>query len=170
MRKDIIKFGGKPITLRGREIKAGDIAQNFSAVNQDLSKFNFYNDTKGKIKVISVAPSIDTSVCSLQTTTFNQRASEFKDDVEIVTITVDLPFAQKRFCGAKGIENIQVVSDHKDLDFGEKYGFVIDEMRLLSRGIVVVDRDNTVKYVEYVEEVTNEPNYEKALEEVRKLI
>lgn len=170
MRKEAVKFAGKSITLRGNEIKAGDTAKNFSAVNQDLSKFDFYNDTKEKIKVISVAPSIDTSVCSLQTITFNEEASKFEEDVEIVTITVDLPFAQKRFCGAKGIENIQVVSDHKDLDFGEKYGFVIDELRLLSRGIVVIDRDNTVKYVEYVEEVTNEPNYERALEEVKKLI
>lgn len=170
MRKDAVKFGGNPVTLRGNEVKVGDAAENFGAVKQDLSQFDFYNDTKDKIKVISVAPSIDTPVCSLQTTIFNEEASKFENDVEIVTITVDLPFAQKRFCGAKGIENIQVVSDHKDLDFGEKYGFVIDEFRLLARGIVVVDRDNTVKYVEYVEEVTNEPNYERALEEVKKLI
>ena len=170
MGKDAVKFGGNPVTLRGNKIKVGDTAENFGAVKQDLSRFDFYNDTKDKIKVISVAPSIDTPVCSLQTTIFNEEASKFKDDVEIVTITVDLPFAQKRFCGAKGIENIQVVSDHKDLNFGEKYGFVIDEFRLLARGIVVVDKDNIVKYVEYVEEVTNEPNYERALEEVKKLI
>ncbi|MCT4563234.1 MAG: thiol peroxidase [Maledivibacter sp.] len=170
MRKEAIKFAGNPITLRGNEVKAGDKAENFKAVKQDMSSFDFYNDTKDKIKIISVAPSIDTSVCSLQTMTFNEEASKLESDVEIITITVDLPFAQKRFCGAKGINNIQVVSDHKDLDFGEKYGFVMDELRLLARGIVVVDRDNTVKYVEYVEEVTNEPNYDKALEETKKLL
>lgn len=170
MRKEAVKFAGNPVTLKGSEIKIGDTAENFIAVKQDLSKFDFYNETKDKVKIISVAPSVDTSVCSLQTIFFNQRASQLGNDVEIVTITVDLPFAQKRFCGAEGIENIQVISDHKDLDFGEKYGFVIDEFRLLTRGIVVVDKDNTVKYVEYVEEVTKEPNYERALEEVQKLV
>ncbi len=170
MRKDVAKFGGNPITLRGEEVKVGDKAKNFKAVKQDLSDFDFYRDTEGKIKVISVAPSIDTPVCSLQTSFFNKEATNLSEDVEIITITVDLPFAQKRFCGAEGIENIEVVSDHKDLDFGEKYGFVIDELRLLSRGVVVVDKENVVRYVEYVEEVTNEPNYEKALEEVKKLV
>lgn len=170
MRKGAVKFGGNLVTLRGNEIKVGDKAENFKAVKQDLSEFDFYKDTEGKIKVISIAPSIDTPVCSIQTSYFNEEATKLSDDVEIVTITVDLPFAQKRFCGAKGIENIQVVSDHKDLDFGEKYGFVIDEFRLLSRGVIVVDKDNKVKYVEYVKEVTNEPDYEKALEEVRTLV
>ncbi len=170
MKKDSITFAGNPVTLRGNEIKVGDKAENFKAVKQDLSEFDFYKETEGKTKVISIAPSIDTPVCSMQTSRFNKEATQLSDDVEIVTITVDLPFAQERFCGAQGINNIQVVSDYKDLDFGEKYGFVIDEFRLLSRGIIVIDKSNEVKYVEYVEEITNEPDYEKALEEVGKLV
>ena len=170
MRLGAVKFKNNPVTLRGEEVKVGDKAKNFKALNLDLSEFDFYRDTEGKIKVISAAPSIDTPVCSIQTSFFNEEASKLGDDVVIVTVTVDLPFAQKRFCGAKGIENIEVVSDHKDLDFGDNYGFTIDELRLLTRGVIVVDRDNTVKYVEYVEEVTNEPDYDKALEEVKKLV
>lgn len=170
MRKDSVKMGGNGVTLRGKAIETGMKAPDFRAVTQELGTFEFYKNTEGKIKVISVAPSIDTGICSLQTIRFNQEAGELKNDVDIVTITVDLPFAQKRYCAAEGIENIHVVSDHKDLDFGEKYGFVIDELRLLARGIVVVDRDNTVRYVEYVPEVTTHPDYDKALEAVRGLI
>ncbi|MDK2934579.1 MAG: thioredoxin-dependent peroxiredoxin [Clostridiales bacterium] len=170
IRKNAITLHNNPLSLRGKEIKVGDKAPNFKAVKQDLSEFDFYNDTKGKIKIISAVPSIDTEVCALQTKRFNQEATALSDDIEIITISVDLPFAQNRFCGAEGIQNIQVISDHKDLDFGEKYGFVIDELRLLSRGIVIVDKDNNVKYVEYVKEVSNHPDYDKALEEVKKLL
>lgn len=169
-RKEIVTMGGNPVTIAGSEIKVGMEAPNFKAVGQDLSEYDFYESTKGKIKIISVAPSIDTGVCSLQTIRFNEEASELKEDVDIVTITVDLPFAQKRYCGAEGIENIAVVSDHKLLDFGEKYGFIIEEFRLLTRGVVVVDRDNKVKFVEYVSEVTNHPDYDSALECIRALI
>lgn len=165
-----ITFDGMPVTLRGQEVESGDKAKNFKALKQDLSEFDFYKETEGKIKVISVVPSIDTGVCSLQTQRFNEESTKLSDDVFIVTISVDLPFAQKRFCGAEGIDSIEVVSDHKDLDFGEKYGFVIDEFRLLSRGVLVINKDNKIKYVEYVDEVTNHPDYDKALEEVKKLI
>ncbi|NBI05823.1 thiol peroxidase [Senegalia massiliensis] len=165
-----ITFGGKPVTLKGTQVKIGDKAENFKALKQDLSEFDFYNETEGKIKVISVVPSIDTGVCSLQTQRFNEESTKLSDDVFIVTISVDLPFAQKRFCGAEGIENIKVVSDHKDLDFGDKYGFTIEEFRLLSRGVLVINKDNKIEYVEYLDEVTNHPNYDKALEEIKKLI
>lgn len=170
MRKEAITFGGNPMTLRGEAIQAGQKAPNFTAIQQDLKVYDFYEGTKGKVKVISVAPSIDTGVCSLQTIRFNEEAGKLKDDVQIVTVTVDLPFAQKRYCAAEGIENIDVVSDHKDLDFGDKYGFTIDELRLLSRGIVVVDQNNEVKYAEYVSEVTEHPDYDKALEVIQSLI
>lgn len=170
MRKEAITFGGKLMTLRGEAIQVGQSAPNFKAVKQDLSVYDFHESTAGKIKVISVAPSIDTGVCSLQTMRFNEEANELKEHVQIVTITVDLPFAQKRYCAAEGIDNIDVVSDHRDLDFGDKYGFTIDEVRLLTRGVVVVDRDNKVQYVEYVEVVSNEPNYDKALEVIKSLI
>ncbi len=170
MRKEAITFGGNPMTLRGEAIQVGQKAPNFSSVQQDLKAYDFYESTKGKVKVISVAPSIDTGVCSLQTIRFNEEAGKLKDDVQIVTVTVDLPFAQKRYCAAEGIENIDVVSDHKNLDFGDKYGFAIEELRLLSRGIVVADQDNQVKYVEYVSEVTEHPDYDKALEVIQSLI
>ncbi|WP_026895287.1 thiol peroxidase [Clostridiisalibacter paucivorans] len=169
MQKDI-KFGGNPVTITGKEIKIGDKAPNFNAVNNDLSVFDFHKETEGKIKIISAVPSVDTKVCSLQTIRFNDEASKLSDDVVIVTVSVDLPFAQERFCGAEGIKNIHVVSDYKDLDFGQKYGFIIDEFRLLTRGVVIVDKDNIVKYVEFVKEVTNYPDFDRALEEVKKLL
>ena len=114
-------------------------------------------------------PSLDTGVCELQTITFNEMAADL-GDVVILTLSVDLPFAQKRFCGAHGIDKVITLSDHRDLSFGMNYGFVIEELRLLSRGIVILDRDNTVKYVEYVKEVGSHPNYDRVLEEVKKLI
>ncbi len=165
-----ITFSGNPVTIAGNLTVREQVAPNFSAVKQDLSTFDFYAETEGKVKVISVVPSIDTGVCAIQTTTFNEEAARLKNDVAIVTISVDLPFAQGRFCGAKGIDNLVVVSDHKALDFGNKYGFIIEEFRLLTRGILVVDRDNIVKYVEYVKEVTNQPDYDQALEAVKRLL
>lgn len=170
MRKGVITFAGNPLSLRGKAIEKGQQAPNFTALKQDLSPFDFYKDTENKVKVISIAPSIDTGVCSLQTIRFNEEAGKLKDDVQIVTVTVDLPFAQQRYCAAEGIENINVVSDHKDLDFGDKYGFVIDELRLLTRGIVVVDKDNNIQHIEYVSEVTEHPDYDQALAVINELV
>lgn len=166
----MIKFGGNPINILGNQTTVGQTAEDFTAVKQDLSPFKLSDLDNDKIKVISVAPSIDTGVCSLQTLFFNQEAAKLKDDVELVTITVDLPFAQKRYCAAEGIDNLIVVSDYQLHDFGMKYGFLIDGLKLLTRGVVVIDKENQVKYVEYVEEVTNEPNYDAALEVVKTLI
>lgn len=163
-----ITFGGDKVTLEGKEIKVGDVAPSFKAVNKDLSDFNS-EDLKGKIVVYSVAPSIDTPVCALQATTFNEEATKLSDDVKIVTVTVDLPFAQERFCSVKGIDNADIVSDYKYKEFGQKFGFMIEELQLLARGVVIVDRDGKVAYVEYVPEVTNDVNFDKALEEVKKL-
>jgi thiol peroxidase len=167
-RKNLITMGGEPMTLVGKEIKVGDKASDFTALKTDLTPYSL-KDAEDKIKIISVVPSLDTGVCELQTIRFNEMASEL-GDIVILTISVDLPFAQSRFCGAKGIDKVITLSDHRDLDFGMKYGFVLEELRLLSRGIVILDRDNTVKYVEYVKEVTNHPDYDKALEEVKKLL
>ena len=166
----MITFAGNPINILGNKSIVGEKAVDFTAVKQDLSPFKLSDLDNNKIKVISVAPSIDTGVCSLQTIFFNQEAAKFKDDVELVTITVDLPFSQKRYCAAEGIDNLTVVSDYQTHDFGMKYGFLIDGLKLLTRGVVVIDRDDTIKYVEYVEEVTNEPNYDAALEVVKTLI
>lgn len=157
-----ITMGGNPIALLGTEVKVGDIAADFTVLDMDQSNVSL-SDAKGKTVIISVVPSVDTSVCAFQTRRFNQMASEL-DNTVIYTISVDLPFALERFCAAEGINNIKVLSDHKSLDFGSKYGFVIEEARLLSRGIVIVDPDGVVQYVEYVEEVSNHPDYEKALE------
>ena len=163
-----ITFGGDKVNLEGKEIKVGDVAPSFKAVNKDLTDFNS-EDLKGKIVVYSVAPSIDTPVCALQATTFNEEATKLSDDVKIVTVTVDLPFAQERFCSVKGIDNADIVSDYRYKEFGQKFGFMMEELQLLARGVVIVDRDGKVAYVEYVPEVTNDVNFDKALEEVKKL-
>jgi len=168
-RKGLVTMGGNPVTLLGNEIKVGDKAPDFTVLKNDLTPFTL-KDAGDKIKIISVVPSIDTGVCELQTINFNEAATELGEDVLILTISVDLPFAQKRFCGAKGIDRVLTLSDHKNLSFGLNYGFVMEEHRLLARGVVILDRDNTVRYVEYVKEVTTHPDYDKALEEVKKLI
>lgn len=167
-RTGIVTMGGNPVTLVGREIKVGDIGPDFTALTNDLGPYSL-KDAGDKVKIISVVPSLDTEVCEFQTIRFNKVASEL-GDVVILTISVDLPFAQKRFCGAKGIDKVITLSDHKDLSFGMNYGFVIDELRLLSRGIVILDRDNEVKYVEYVKEVEEHPDYDGAIEETKKLV
>ena len=164
-----ITFDGGAVTLVGNEIKVGDKAPEFKALNNDLSVFDSV-DLNGKVRIFSAVPSIDTGVCSIQTKKFNEMATELGDNVHVITISNDLPFAQARFCAAEGIERAIIVSDHKDLDFSNKYGFLIEELRLLTRGVVVVGSDDQVKYVEYVQEVTTEPDYDKALEEVKKLI
>ncbi|OZV12176.1 lipid hydroperoxide peroxidase [Tissierella sp. P1] len=167
-RKDLVTMGGNPVTLLGKEIKVGDKAPEFTVLKSDLSLFTL-EDAGNEVKIISVVPSLDTGVCELQTINFNETATEL-GDVTVLTISVDLPFAQKRFCSANNIDKVITLSDHKDLSFGMNYGFVIEEFRLLSRGIVILDKDNVVRYVEYVKEVTNHPDYDKAIEEVKKLI
>lgn len=167
-RENLVTMHGDPVTLVGKEIKAGDKAPNFRVLKNDLSEYSL-EDAGDSIKIISVVPSLDTGVCELQTIRFNEEAAGL-EGVQILTISVDLPFAQSRFCSTNSIDKVLTLSDYRDLAFGLNYGFVIDELRLLSRGIVILDKDNTVKYVEYVKEVTDHPNYDRALEEVRKLI
>jgi thiol peroxidase len=157
-----VTFKGNPVTLLGNEVKVGDKAPNFTVLANDLSEVTI-NDTKGQVRLISVVPSLDTGVCDAQTRRFNQEASNL-GNVKILTISVDLPFAQKRWCGAAGVENVQTLSDHRDLSFGEAYGVVMQELRLLARAIFVIDANDTVTYVEYVSEGTSHPNYEAALE------
>lgn len=163
-----ITFAGNDVNLLGKEIKVSDKAPEFKATKNDLSVFDS-KENEGKVIVYSVAPSLDTSVCALQAKRFNQEASKL-ENVKIVTITEDLPFAQARFCSNEGIENTIMVSDYKDREFGEKYGFLMEENKLLARGVVIVDKDGIVQYVQYVPEVTNEVDFDKALEEVKKLI
>ena len=163
-----ITFAGNKVNLVGEEIKVGDKAPAFKATKNDLSEWSSEN-CENKVVVYSVAPSLDTSVCALQAKRFNKEAAGL-DGVNVVTITEDLPFAQERFCSNEGIENTIMISDYQNREFGEKYGFLMDENKLLARGVVVVDKDGIVQYVEYVPEVTDEVDFDKALEEVKKLI
>ncbi len=162
-----VTFAGNPLTLLGNEIKVGDKAPEFVAVGTGLTAVKL-SDFGGKKVIIAVYPSVDTSVCAAQNRRFNAEANELKDTV-VLSISCDLPFAQSRFCAAEGLENIITISDHKDLDFGEKYGFVIKELRLLARGTVVIDQSGVVRYAEYVPEVTNEPDYKAAMDVVKGL-
>ncbi len=164
-RKGIITIEGNPLTLLGEAIEVGTKAPDFTVLDAGLGPVKL-SDSKGKKVIISVAPSIDTSVCAAQTRKFNEAASEI-DNTVVYAISVDLPFALGRFCAAEGIESIKVLSDHKDLDFGSQYGFVIDELRLLARGIVVVDEYGVVSHVEYVPEVTDHPDYDAALNAIK---
>lgn len=156
-----VTFKGNGVTLLGNEVKVGEKAPNFSVLANDLSEVTLDN-TKGNVRLISVVPSLDTGVCDAQTRRFNEEAAGLPN-VKILTVSVDLPFAQKRWCGAAGIENVQTLSDHRDLSFGEAYGVAIQELRLLTRAVFVVDSNDTVTYVEYVPEATDHPNYEAAI-------
>lgn len=162
-----ITFKNNPVTLIGNEIKVGDQAPDFTVLTNDLSEVTLA-DTKGKIRLISVIPSIDTGVCDAQTRRFNEEAATL-DDVKVLTISVDLPFAQARWCGANGIKNVQTLSDHRDLSFGEAFGVHMKELRLLARAVFVIDENDKVTYVEYVSEATNHPNYEAAINAVKEL-
>ncbi len=164
-----ITFAGDKVTLIGKQVEVGQKAPAFKATKNDLSEFNS-EDLKGKVVVYSIAPSLDTSVCAIQAKKFNHDALDLSDDVVIVTITEDLPFAQKRFCANEDIKNLEVVSDYKEREFGEKYGFLMDEHKLLARGVVVVDKEGEIAYVEYVPEVTNEVDFDAALEAVKELV
>ena len=157
-----VTFKGNPITLLGNEVKVGDKAPNFTVLANDLSPVTL-EDSKGSVRLISVVPSLDTGVCDAQTRRFNEEAAKF-DNVQILTISVDLPFAQGRWCGAAGVDKVQTLSDHRDLSFGEAYGIAIQEHRLLARAVFVVDSNDTVTYAEYVSEATDHPNYEAAIE------
>ena len=167
-RTNLVTMDGDPVTLLGNEVKPGDKAPDFTVLTGDMQPYSL-KDAGSKVKIISVVPSLDTGVCEMQTLRFNNEALELEDTV-ILTISVDLPFAQKRFCEAHSIQNVDTLSDHRDLSFGLNYGFVMEENRLLSRGIVVVDQGNVVRYVEYVKEVTEHPDYQKALEAAAKLV
>jgi thiol peroxidase len=157
-----VTFKNNPVTLVGNEVKVGDTAPDFTVLANDMSPVTLA-DSKGKVRLISVVPSIDTGVCDAQTRRFNEDASKL-NNVEVLTISVDLPFAQKRWCAANGLENVKTLSDYKDLSFGEAYGVHMKELRLLARAVFVVDANDKVTYVEYVSEGTNHPNYEAAIE------
>ena len=152
---------GNPLTLIGPELQAGDHAPDFSVVDGTLSSVNL-EKTGHNVRIISVVPSLDTPVCDLQTKRFNQEAAQLPG-VDIVTISMDLPFAQKRWCGAFGVDRIKMLSDHRSGSFGEAYGTLIKDLRIESRAIFVLDKENIIRHVEYVKEVADHPNYDAAL-------
>ena len=168
-RTGVVTFAGNPIALLGKEVKVGDKAPAFTLLDNGLGEKTLA-DYAGKVKVISVVPSLDTGVCDAQTRWFNQNVSKLGENVVVLTVSVDLPFAQKRWCGAAGIDQVETLSDHRDLSFGENYGFILEGLRLLSRGIVVIDKDDVVRYVEYVPEVTSAVNFDAAEAAAKELV
>lgn len=168
-RTGAVTFAGNPVTVIGDEVKVGAKAPDFTVLANDLTPKTLA-DFEGKIKVISVVPSLDTGVCDAQTRWFNQNATKLGDDVVVLTISMDLPFAQKRWCGAAGVDRVLTLSDHKDARFGTAYGFLIEELRLLSRGIIIIDKNDTIAYTEYVPEVTHAVNFDAAVEAAKKLL
>lgn len=167
-RKDAATLKGNPVTLLGPQIKAGDTAPDFTVVANDLSQRTL-DDFKGKVLIIAAVPSLDTPVCDMETRRFNTEAAKLGDDIAILTLSMDLPFAQARWCGAAGVEAVETLSDHRDASFGQAWGVLIKELRLLSRAVFVVGKDGKVAHVEYLKEVTEEPDYDAALDAARKL-
>ncbi|TYP71122.1 thiol peroxidase [Paenibacillus methanolicus] len=168
-RTGVATLKGNPITLIGPELKKGDQAPNFT-LNKSLVETVSLSDYAGKIKLVSVVPSIDTGVCDAQTRRFNEEAGKLGDNVVVLTVSVDLPMAQARWCGAAGIDKVTLLSDYKDNSFGEAYGVLIQELRLDMRSIFVIDGNDTIQYVEVLSEMTEHPNYEQAIEAVKALV
>lgn len=164
-----ITFKGNAMTLLGNEVKVGQQAPDFTGIGGSLNQVKL-SDQKGKVVVLSIFPSVDTGVCATQNRTFNKLAADLSDDITIIGMSKDLPFALNRFCGAEGIDKVVTLSDYRDLGFSANYGFFIKELGLLARGIVVIDKDGIVKHVEYVPEATDEPNYNAALEVAKSLV
>lgn len=165
-RPNAFDFAGQKVTLIGPELKPGDKAPEFTVVANDRSAVSSqqYN---GKVRLIASVPSLNTGVCDKETRRFNEEASKLGDDVVVLTISADLPFAQANWCGNAGIEHVVTLSDHREMSFGAAFGTYIKELRLLSRAVFVVDANNTVTYVEYLPAAGQEPNYEAALDAVR---
>ena len=167
-RKGVITFKGNPMTLLGPEIKVGDKAPDFRVVDTGLAPVTLA-DFKGKVKIISAVPSLDTPTCDTETRRFNQEAANLPGNVVILTVSLDLPFAQKRWCAAAGVDKVRTLSDYQDRSFASGYGVLIKELKLLSRSIFVVDGSDTVRYVQHVKEASGEPDYAAVLAAARGL-
>jgi len=168
-RSGVVTVKGNGVTLLGSEVKVGDRAPDFTVVDQGL-KEACLRDFAGKVKIISVTPSLDTPVCDAQARRFNEEAGKLGDDVAVINISMDLPFAIGRFCTTAGIEKVQSFSDHRDASFGQNYGVLIKELRLHARSIFVLDRDDKVVYVEIVSEMTDSPDFDAALSAAKGLL
>ena len=166
--KATVAFEGNPLTLTGEVPKLGEPAPDFEVLGNDLSAVKL-SDLRSKVCVICSVPSLDTPVCDTEVRKFNESAMSLGDDVAVLVISMDLPFAQERWCGAAGVDNVQTLSDHRDAEFGTGYGVLIEELRLLARTVFVVDKAGIIRYIEIVDELTNEPDYQAALEAVQEL-
>ena len=168
-RTGVITFKGNSMTLLGPALKVGDKAPDFSVVDNSLAPVTL-SSSAGKIRVISAVPSLDTPVCDTETRRFNQEAASLPDSVVVLTVSLDLPFAQRRWCGAAGIERVTTLSDYRDRSFGQNYGVLIKELLLLSRCIFIVDATDTIRYIQQVPEVTQEPDYSAVIAAVKELL
>ncbi len=169
-RVGLISFGGQDVTVLGEDIVVGQAAPDFTVTGQDWQPFQGMADTQGKVRIIAAVPSLDTAVCDRETRRFNEAAAALGEDIAILVISMDLPFAQKRWCGAAGVEQVTVLSDHKDADFGVKYGVLMKEVRLLRRAVFVVDSQGMVVYADYMPALGDEPDYDVVLEAARKAL
>ena len=168
-RTGMITMKGSPLTLIGEEAKVGNPAPDVEMLDNDLSSVKL-SSFIGKVCVISSVPSLDTPVCDMETRRFNEEAGKLGADVAILTVSMDLPFAQKRWCGAAGVDRLTTLSDHRDAAFGKAYGVLIKELRLLARAVFVVDREGSIQYIQLVKELTEEPDYEPVLDAVKRAI
>jgi thioredoxin-dependent peroxiredoxin len=168
-RPGAVTFQGNPLTLQGNEVKAGDKAPEFVALDTSLNPVDLAK-YQGKVIIISSVPSLDTPVCDLETRRFNEESAKLGEGVVVLTVSMDLPFAQSRWCGAAGVTHVTTLSDHKDASFGLAYGVLIKELRLLARAVFVIDRKGVVRYAELVKEITHEPDYDSALKAVKECV
>ena len=168
-RTGVVTMRGNSLTLIGKEVKVGDAAPDFVALDNSLAPVKF-SSFKGKICVLASVPSLDTPVCDLETRRFNEEAGRLGGDVAFLTISMDLPFAQKRWCGSSGVTKVQTLSDHRDASFGTAYGVLIKELRLLARAVFVVDQNGIVQHAQLVKEIAQEPDYDAVLSALRKLL
>jgi thiol peroxidase len=167
-RHGLITMMGNPLTLIGNEVKVGEKAPDFTALDNALTPVQF-SSYRGKICVLSSVPSLDTPVCDIETRRFNEEASRLGPDILILTLSMDLPFAQKRWCATAGVNKVQTLSDHRDASFGTSFGVLIKELRLLARAVFLIDRQSTIQYIQLVKELTKEPDYEALLSALKKL-
>lgn len=168
-RQGIVTFRGNPLTLLGQDLQVGEKAPDFQVVDTDLKPVTL-QDFAGKVLLISVTPSLDTPVCDAQGKKFNELAANLSGDVVVLNISVDLPFAQKRWCGINNIDRIKVLSDYQERDFGLKYGVLIKELKLLARSVWIVDKEGVIRYKQIVPEVTTEPDYDRAMAALKEVV
>lgn len=169
-RKGLLEVGGNPVTIIGRDVQVGQDAPEFTVTTMDWKVFSGLQDTHGKVRIITSMPSLDTPTCDFETRHFNQEAAKLSDDIVILAISTDLPYTQKRWCGANGVDQVLVLSDHQDVSFGEAYGTLIKERRILRRAVFVVDRPGKIVYTDYMPSLGVEPDYDGVMTAARSAV